>query len=79
MDTIPFNGKNWPYKTINLEGEWVNVASELLEEQLIGEDGSPVSDEAKSIDEFIYCYVPQKKFTKADNVLTTYVFKHYYR
>jgi len=79
MDTIPYNGKQWPLREVYLEGEWVTVASEKLQQQLLDPNGKPVDNEAKAIDDLVYCYIPQKKFAKSDSVVEKYVLENFYK
>lgn len=79
MDTVTYNGKQWPIKYVDVDGEWVPVASEKLEEQLMTPDGKFVDDTARDVDDLIAVYVPAKKFGKSDNVLRDYVIKYFYR
>ena len=79
METIAYNGKNWPIKYVDVDGEWISVASEKLEEQLMTPDGEFIDDMARDVDDLIAVYVPAKKFGKADNVLRDYVIKNFYR
>lgn len=78
MDSVTYNNKQWPIKTIYVDGEMLSVASEKLEEHLKAPDGEFIDDEAKRIDDMIFCYVPTKKFGKADNVLHNYIVKNFF-
>lgn len=78
MNTISYNGKEYPVKEVYIDGEWLTVAEDRLEKKLFDENGNYISDEAKLIDEAIYCFVPAKKFGKADPVLTSYVAKNFF-
>lgn len=73
MNTIKYNGKEWPLQYVVIDGETLRIASEKMKAVLYTDDGLPVDDEAESIDELIYCYVPDKQFRKNEVRLTKYV------
>lgn len=75
MDSVTFNNKQWPIRNVYVDGDWLTVASDKLEQQLRDPDGNYVSGEAELVDEVINYYVPSKKFGKADNVLHNYIVK----
>ena len=77
METIRFDGKEWPVKYVLIDDEYFMVGTEKFENVLI-DNGNAVSNEAKAIDEMIYCYVPDKQFRKNETQLTTYVEKNFF-
>lgn len=77
MQTIKFNGKEWPIQYVLIDEEYLMVGSEKLANALI-DNGKPINKEAETIDEMIYCYVPDKQFRKNEIQLTKYVEKNYF-
>ena len=69
MDVIQYNGERYPVRSIYVPdwGERV-IATESLENLLI-KDGLFVSDEARNIDDEIFYYVSDDKFSITDEQL----------
>lgn len=75
-ETITFNGTEWPIRYVNIGDEIVPVSIIGLENSLIDDDDKYVSDQAKAIDEMIYCFVGTDEFygdNLADYVKTWFV------
>lgn len=77
MQTVKFNGKEWPIQYVLVDDEYLMVGSEKLEKELLN-DETPVNEDAEAIDEMIYCYVPDKQFKKNEVQLTKYVEKNFF-
>ena len=73
LDTIEFNGKVYPTRTIYIKGFGMRtIAGESLEDALLV-NGSHVSDEAKGIDESYFFTVDDKYLNCGDKQLAAYV------
>ena len=57
--TITYQGKDWPVREIEIDGNMEQIATEELEMLLISPDGTPKSDEACRVDSVIYFYAPK--------------------
>ena len=54
------------------------IAQEKLRDDILDDQGNPMSYEAEAIDDMVYCYVPDKQFRKNEVQLTKYVEKNYF-
>ena len=74
---VDFDSKEYPARRIflNIEGyvDPLLISVESLNEALMTEDGSYVSDKAQEIDETIFFYVPDDKIQLNDEELVQYV------
>lgn len=77
-ERIRFNGKTYLAKWINVEeiGEEL-IGEEPLENALMPDGENYVSDEARSIDESIYCYVPEGFLKSSDSVIAREIARSY--
>ena len=60
METIEFNGKKYPSVIVNLPFGERRISNIDLNESLLNEDGSYVSENARIIDEKIFYFVEEE-------------------
>lgn len=60
METIEFNGKKYPSVIVNLPFGERRISNIALNESLLNEDGSYVSENARIIDEEIFYFVEEE-------------------
>lgn len=72
-DSISFKGRPYRIRTLDFGGEFGinNIASEHLNELLIDSTGQYRSNEAESVDEQIFFFVPAASFRLSDDKLRT--------
>lgn len=72
-DSIEFRGRSYRLRTLDFGKEFgvYNVASEHLNDLLIDATGQHRSEEAESIDEQIFYFVPAASFRLSDDKLRT--------
>ena len=74
---VYYEGKTYQCRYVDFVFESFWVGTESLEDALMNEDKDDMKDEdARAIDDTIYCYVPDEIFKKAsDNEFKDYVEK----
>lgn len=68
-ERINFNGKTYPCICIDMPFGEAYISVEKLNEQLMNEDGSYVSDEAQYLDESIFYFVDEKDVQLSEDKL----------
>ncbi len=75
--TINFGGKEYPAKSIFVDVDGICgerlISVDSLEVALMTKDGAYVSEEARSIDEDIFFFVPDNVIDKDDEALRSFV------
>lgn len=62
-----------PIKEITRGDEIIRVSTEDFEKKIIDEEGNYVSDEAKLVDETIYCYIPYDDFHSSEQYILNFI------
>ena len=62
-----------PIKEINRGDETIRISTEDFEKRILNEDGDYVSEEAKILDESIYCYIPYDDFHSSNQYILNYI------
>ena len=72
MMTIKFDGEDYPARLIDVSGKRL-ISIDRLDVALMTKDGCYVSEEARSIDEGIFFYVPESMIAADEKVLAQFV------
>lgn len=73
MDTIDFEGKTYPIKTIKMPFGERTISIDELNDNLMNSDGSYVSEKARLIDENIFYYVEKVYFNLSESELVAQI------
>lgn len=72
MMTINFDGEEYPARLIDISGKRL-ISIDRLDVALMTKDGCYVSEEARSIDEGIFFYVPESMIAVDEKALVQFV------
>ena len=72
MMTINFDGEEYPARLIDISGKRL-ISIDRLDVAIMTKDGCYVSEEARSIDEGIFFYVPESMIAVDEKVLAQFV------
>ena len=75
-EKLTYHSKEYRCRWINFSGIYYLIGSEHLEENLLLEESSYISREAKDIDEKIFFYVPEVIINADEVIIKSYVTQH---
>lgn len=73
---IQFQSIKYDCKYIATADECYLVADEELEVSLFDKNNNYISDDARNIDERVFCYIPRQVLRSKDSVIAEYISSH---